>query len=180
MSNYTVRRVVTGHNAEGTAICVSDDNASNFLERENRPGVKLVNLWQTTSTPAQFDGPEETVAGDFVLHPPKNGTVFRTIEFMPEDPEFIAKVDGQKAFADMGASKNIVVNARHPYMHRTDTVDYAIVLSGEIYMLMDEEDVLLKTGDTVVQRGTNHAWANRGTEPCVMAFILIDGVANAE
>lgn len=175
------RRVVTGHDKNGLAICVSDEQATNILQRPNRPGVTLTNLWQTTSTPAEFDGPEETVDGPFVLHPPKNGSVFRTIEFLPEDPEVIANIDGQAAFAEMGASHNIVKNARHPYMHRTDSVDYAIVLQGEIYMLMDEEkdDVLLKTGDVVVQRGTNHAWANRSTETCTMAFVLIDGTGEA-
>jgi len=69
-----------------------------------------------------------------------------------------------------------VKGARHPFMHRTDSVDYAVVLSGEIYMLMDEEDCLLKAGDTVIQQGTNHAWSNRGTEPCLIAFVLVDAV----
>ena len=78
------------------------------------------------------------------------------------------------AFAEMGASSNIVENARHPFMHRTDSLDYTVILSGEIYMMMDEEEFLLKTGDTVDQQGTNHAWSNRGTEPCLIAFILVD------
>ena len=76
--------------------------------------------------------------------------------------------------AEMGAAANIVEDARHPFMHRTDSVDYAVVLTGEIYMMMDDEDYLLKAGDTVVQQGTNHAWSNRGTEPCLIAFILVD------
>lgn len=178
--SYKVRRVVTGHDKAGKAVCVSDEIAGNILERPSRPGVSLHNLWQTETTPAEFNGAEETVDGPFVLHPPKNGTVFRTIVFMPEDPEVINNIDGKEAFAAMGASHNVVEGGRHPYMHRTDSVDYAVVLQGEIWMLMDEEadDVLLKTGDVVVQRGTNHAWANRGTEQCVMAFVLIDGVPN--
>lgn len=78
----------------------------------------------------------------------------------------------------MGAGENIVEDARHPFMHRTDSLDYAIVLSGEIWMMLDEEedDVLLKAGDVLIQRDNNHAWSNRGTEPCDIAFILIDGV----
>ena len=101
---------------------------------------------------------------------------------MPEDPEVMKTLDGKAAFAEMGAGANVVENARHPWMHRTDSVDYAIVLTGEIYMLMDEEkdDVLLKAGDVVVQRGTNHAWANRGTEPCSIAFVLVDGVTRRD
>ncbi len=170
------RRVVTGHDKNGKAICLSDGYATNILQRPARPGVTLTNLWQTTTTPAEFDGAEETVDGPFVLHPPPLGTVFRVIEFAPEDSEVMKTLDGKTAFADMGASSNIVEGARHPFMHRTNSVDYAVILKGEIYMLMDDEDVLLKTGDTVIQRGTNHAWSNRGTETCMIAFILIDGV----
>ena len=170
------RRVVTGHDANGKAICVSDSYATNILQRPTRPGVTLTNLWQTTRTPAEYDGEEETVDGPFILHPPHHGTVFRVIEFEPEDPEVIKTLDGKAAFAEMGASSNIVEGARHPFMHKTESVDYAVILKGEIYMLMDEEDVLLKSGDTVIQRGTNHAWSNRGTESCMIAFILIDGV----
>jgi quercetin dioxygenase-like cupin family protein len=77
----------------------------------------------------------------------------------------------------MGAADNIVENARHPFMHRTDSVDYAVVLTGEITMLLDDSEVQLKAGDVVVQRGTNHAWSNQGTETCQIAFILVDAVA---
>ena len=90
----------------------------------------------------------------------------------------LATLDGKSAFAEMGAAANIVEGARHPFMHRTDSVDYAVILSGEIIMLLDEDEVHLSAGDVVVQRGTNHAWSNRGTEPCVIAFILIDGITS--
>ena len=171
-----IRRLVTGHDAEGKAVCISDTTAVNVLSRPNRPGVTLSNLWQTDSSPCTFRGPTETVDGPFVLHPPASGTVFRTVQFEPEDPEALASLDGKSAFAEMGAADNIVENARHPFMHRTNTVDYAVVLSGEIYLMLDDEEYLLKTGDTVVQRGTNHAWSNRGKEPCEIAFILVDAV----
>ena len=74
----------------------------------------------------------------------------------------------------MGAGANIVEGARHPFMHRTDSLDYAVVLTGEIYMMMDEDEYLVRAGDVIVQQGTNHAWSNRGTGPCQIAFILID------
>ena len=96
--------------------------------------------------------------------------------FDPEDPEVLAKLDGKTAFAEMGAGANVVEGARHPFMHRTDSLDHTVILSGEIYMLMDDEDILLKAGDTVVQQGTNHAWSNRGTEPCLIAFVQTDAV----
>ncbi|NIA69397.1 cupin domain-containing protein [Pelagibius litoralis] len=172
------RRVVTGHDAKGVACVVSDQDAGHILQRPNRPGVTLTNFWQTDGTPAEYDAATETCDGPFVLHPPANGTVFRCVEFLPEDPEVLASLDGKSAFAEMGAGANIVEGARHPFMHRTDSVDYAVILKGEIFMLLDEEEVRLSAGDIVVQRGTNHAWSNRGTEPCVIAFVLIDGVTD--
>lgn len=175
-----VRRVVTGHDENGRAVCISDGAAEHILQRPNRPGVTLTNLWQCTTTPTEYDGDEETVDGPLVLHPPKGGNVFRVIEFEPEDPEVIKTLDGKAAFAEMGASANIVEDARHPFMHRTNSVDYAIILSGEMTMLLDDSDVLLKAGDVVVQRGTNHAWSNRGKETCRIAFILVDAVAKLD
>lgn len=169
-----VRRVVTGHDESGKAVVVADSEATMTLERPTRPGVALTNLWQTPKVPAEMRGPEEALSGDFVLHPPKGGTIFRIVEFWPEDPEALAEVDGREAFAAMGAAHNVVEGARHPYMHRTDTVDYAVVIEGEIDMLLDDSEVHMKAGDTVVQRGTNHAWSNRGDKVCRIAFILVD------
>lgn len=170
------RRVVTGHNENGVATVLSDEQASCVLSRPNRPGVTLTNLWLNDKTPAAMERSDDPVTGPLILQPPKDGSVFRIVQFDPEDPEVLAKLDGKSAFAEMGAGANIVENARHPFMHRTDSLDYTIVLSGEIYMMMDEEEYLLKAGDTVVQQGTNHAWSNRGTEPCLIAFVLIDAV----
>jgi hypothetical protein len=172
------RRVVTGHDEAGKAIIESDMTAFHILQRPNRPGVTLTNFWLSRGTPAEYDGPTETCDGPFILHPPQNGSVFRCVEFLPEDPEVLATLDGKAAFAEMGAGANIVEDARHPFMHRTDSLDYAIILTGEIMMLMDDEedDVHLKAGDVVVQRGTNHAWSNRFSEPCVICFVLVDGV----
>ena len=171
-----IRRVVTGHDENGVAKVIMDATATNILERPNRPGVALTNLWEVDSAPAVMETHDDPVEGPLILHPKPNGSVFRIVQFDPEDPEVLAELDGPSAFAEMGAGANIVKGARHPFMHRTDSVDYAVVLSGEIYMLMDEEDCLLKAGDTVIQQGTNHAWSNRGTEPCLIAFVLVDAV----
>lgn len=170
------RRVVTGHDENGVAKVISDQLADCILQRPNRPGVTLTNLWQNDKTPAAMERHDDPVEGPLILHPPKNGSVFRIVQFDPEDPEVLAKLDGPSAFAEMGAGANVVVGARHPFMHRTDSLDYTVILSGEIYMLMDDEDILLKAGDTVVQQGTNHAWSNRGTEPCLIMFVLVDAV----
>ena len=169
-----IRRVVTGHDENGVATVISDAEATCILSRPNRPGVTLTNLWKNDKTPAAMERHDDPVDGPLILQPPKDGAIFRIVQFDPEDPEILAQLDGKSAFAEMGASHNVVEDARHPFMHRTDSLDYAVILSGEIYMMMDEEDYLLKAGDTVVQQGTNHAWSNRGTEPCLIAFILID------
>ena len=175
---HKIRRVVTGHDKTGKAICVSDEIATEILQRDSRPGVTLTNFWKTKSTPTEFDGTEETLGEDFVLHPPKNGTIFRMVEFEPEDPEVLKKLDGKDAFSSMGAGHAIVANARHPFMHRTDSVDYAIIVKGKIKMLLDDSEVELNQGDVVVQRGTNHAWSNQYTETCIIAFVLVDAVKN--
>lgn len=175
-----VRRIVTGHDETGKAIVVSDGPATNILERPSRPGVALINLWQTSETPAQYDGPDETVEDALILHPPKNGAVFRVIHFEPEDPEVLATLDGKAAFAEMGADSNIVEGARHPFMHATDSVDFAVVLKGRIMMLLDDTEYELREGDTLVQRGNNHAWSNRFDETCIMAFVLIDGTGDVD
>jgi mannose-6-phosphate isomerase-like protein (cupin superfamily) len=168
-----VRRVVTGHDAQGRAVVVMDGPAASVLNRPSRPGVALTNLWATSDTPATRTD-HDPVDAPVVLPPPPGGTVFRIVQFDPEDPEALARADGTAAFADLGAAGNAVASRRHPYMHRTDTVDYAVVLQGSITMLLDDEDVELSAGDVVIQNGTNHAWANRGQVPCLIAFVLID------
>jgi len=171
----TIRRVVTGHDADGKAVIMMDSDATNIVTSEHRPGGRT-NLWRTTSMPASYGGDKDEADAHFDIEPPANGVNFRISEFPPENPEVMAKLDGTKAFADVGAAHRIVQGARHPFMHRTETVDYGIVLEGEIDMLMDDEDVHLKTGNIIIQRGTNHAWANRYDKLCRIAFILIDGV----
>ena len=173
MDLQPIRRVVTGHDARGCAVVAMDGPAASVLHRRSRPGVALTDLWATDGTPtARAD--DDPVDRPVVLHPPPGGTVFRIIQFDPEDPAALAHADGVTAFEAMGAAGAVVAGARHPYMHRTDTVDYAVVLQGSITMLLDDEDVELSAGDVVIQNGTNHAWANRGHAPCLMAFVLID------
>jgi mannose-6-phosphate isomerase-like protein (cupin superfamily) len=170
---WPIRRVVTGHDAQGRAVVAMDGPAGAVLHRPSRPGVALTDLWATSGAPAaQPDG--DPVDRPVVLQPPAGGTVFRIVQFDPEDPGALARADGATAFAAMGAAGAVVANARHPYMHRTDTVDYAVVLQGSITMLLDDEDVELSAGDVVIQNGTSHAWANRGQVPCLVAFVLVD------
>lgn len=168
-----VRRVVTGHDGSGRAVVVMDGNAGSVLHRPSRPGVALTDLWETGGHPStEVSG--DPAARPVALHPPADGTVFRVIQFDPEDARLLAAADAGDAFSAMGAGGDLVSGGRHPFMHRTDTVDYAVVLQGRITMLLDDQDVELGPGDVVVQNGTNHAWSNRGDEPCLMAFVLID------
>jgi hypothetical protein len=181
MSNE-IRRVVTGNDAHGRSTVVTDGPATNVRQSPQRPGVVINNLWMTDAMPAKTTGGDAgaTLAK---LEPVANGTNFRIVEFPPES-EDIAKVSeesARQAFGDMGGSHAIVggEKPRHPFMHRTKTIDYAIVLSGEVVLVLDDSEVTMRAGDVCVQRATNHAWSNRSDKPCRIAFILIDGDAPA-
>ena len=141
---FQVRRVVTGHDARGRAIVTLDDVSKNVFV--GRPGATVCSVWATEGFPANNDGAtdEGTRKVGTTL---ANGTIFRVIEFAPG------------------------VQARN---HRTDSIDYIVVMAGEIDMELDGSSVHLKTGDVMVQRGTIHNWINRGTAPCVLAVVLID------
>ena len=167
-----IRRIVTGHDARGRSIFASDEPSPHVLTIGGRTDFALTNLWVTDATPASNAGTADAAARPVVLEPPKNGTIFRVVEFPSERSG--AAFDRKAAFAAMGADHALDPDAgRHPGMHKTSTVDYAIVLSGEIWALMDEGETLMKAGDCLVQRGTNHAWANRSDAPCLVAFILV-------
>ena len=169
-----IRRIVTGHNAKGQSVIVSDGPSPHVLTLPGRGDFGLTNLWVTDRSPASNDGNADAAARTVVLEPPANGTIFRVVEFPPE--KNAGAFDRDAAFAAMGADHAMDPDgARHPWMHKTATVDYAIVLSGEIYLVLDDSEVLLKAGDMCVQRGTNHAWSNRSDEYCRICFVLIDG-----
>ncbi|MBI79794.1 MAG: cupin domain-containing protein [Pseudomonadota bacterium] len=176
-----IRRIITGHDDQGKAIIVSDQPVMNIIKPENRPGVEIHNIWQNDSSPAKVFGPEETTDCSIGLLPPKNGSIFRIINFPPEK-DWIDNVDPEKAkeaWKSIGAAGvGVSENPPHPLMHRTETVDYALCLEGEMHMVMDNSETLIKAGDVVIQRGTNHAWSNRSEKNCKMMFVLVDGVFN--
>ena len=168
-----MRRVVTGHNAEGRSVILTDAQSPHTLELDDMPGLALINLWVTDGAPASNAGAADAAARPVVLEPPDRGTIFRVVDF-PPDKEMAGKVDRAKAFAAMGAHRAMDQSAaRHPGMHKTSSVDYALVLDGEIWALMDEGETLLRAGDCLIQRGTNHAWSNRTDRPCRVAFVLV-------
>jgi quercetin dioxygenase-like cupin family protein len=139
-----IRRVVTGHDAQGRAKIEVDEIAKNVIS--NRPGASSCVVWSTKGFPVDNDGFNDPTAGAFKTTV-EGGTVFRIVHYGP------------------GVT---------PRNHRTDSIDYAVVISGEIDMELDDGVVVhLKQGDVLVQRGTIHNWVNRGKEACVIAFVLI-------
>jgi len=167
-----IRRVVTGHDRDGKSIFIVDGKAPNILEMKSMPGVALTDLWRTTTSPALNSGNKDAAAGRIKLEPPGNGTILRIVEF-PPDAAWRKTADATAAFASIGAGGAPDRESGDPMMHTTATVDYIIVLKGEIYAILDKGEKLLKQGDILVQRGTNHSWSVRGAEPCVIAAILV-------
>ena len=139
-----VRRVVTGHDANGRAVVLIDEAVKNIAS--SRPGQSASVIWTTEGFPVDNNGDADTSTRK-VGTTLSNGCVFRVVEFGP------------------GVS---------PRNHRTDSIDFAVVMAGEIDMELDDSEVHLKAGDVLVQRGTIHNWVNRGKEPCVIAFALVD------
>jgi quercetin dioxygenase-like cupin family protein len=166
-----IRRIVTGHDSEGHSIILMDGPPPTVMTPATN--VRLTDLWETTGMPASNAGSEDASLRPVRLIPPKNGSIFRIVEFPPDRDR---KFDNREAaFAAMGAAHALDRGKpRHPGFHKTNTVDYAVVIEGEIWAMVDVGETLMKAGDTLVQRGTNHSWSNRSDEPCRVAFILLD------
>jgi len=168
-----IRRVVTTVDKDGKAVVLFDGANPHKAVRPNRSVTSRL-VWVTDQTPADISGSADRAATDIGIAPPKQGSIFRIIDIPPTPPE-IEKLETEylhKQIGDHAPRKGLP--PRHPLMHRTRTIDYAIIMQGEIDMLLDDSEVHLKAGDVLIQQGTNHAWVNRGTEPCRIAFILID------
>jgi mannose-6-phosphate isomerase-like protein (cupin superfamily) len=175
----SIRRVVTGHDKNGKAIVISDGPAPSVKMHPNRPGHRSTDIWKTTAMPVPLTAEEPDPTEGLRDFCPPNGTKIRIAEIPPE-PEFfktLTPAQVQEFFKSGGneSASTFHENGRHPFMHRTESLDYAVVLEGEITMLLDDQDILLKAGDIVIQRGTNHAWSNRSGKPVRMLYILIDG-----
>jgi hypothetical protein len=181
MNEAPVRRIVTGHDPDGRAIIQEDAPVPRVRRVGGEHGPLFFEVWNTRETPARIDfnsgePPEEGIQ----LAPPRGGTRIRVLDIPPEDAS-IAEISPEVAtahFAEVGAataSSHKGTGSRHAFMHRTETIDYGIVLEGEVTLIMDEGETVVRTGDIVIQRGTNHGWANRSGRHCRIAFILIDG-----
>jgi mannose-6-phosphate isomerase-like protein (cupin superfamily) len=166
-----IHRVVTTLDADNKSTTLADGQVPLNVSPS---GNASINLWVTNSSPPGFSFTEDT-AKPIGFNPPDNGTVLRVVEFPPLKPGEEAKLPPglmMKLVGDHAPARGVPVS--HPLMHRTRTVDYAIIMSGEIDMMLDDKTVHLKPGDVVVQQATNHAWLNHGTEPCRVIFVLMD------
>jgi len=152
------RVIVTGHTDEGKSTIVRDKIVTNVAEEI--PGLIISDIWATNTMPVDLNQ-ELIIPNTLFPCTPKNGSYFRYVK-IPPDSEL--KVD------------KLTINSgeQHSLMHKTQTLDYIIILSGEIYLITEEQETLLTAGDIVIQRGTNHAWSNRSNHYCIQLAILLD------
>lgn len=161
-----VRRIVTGTNAQGKSVIESDGPTPNAFWQPGRPAAHV--LWATGE--ARAPGSDPAPAGhQFPFHS-RGGSLLRVADFAPDS--FYNQAELLKFLDESGVRDN--AKPRHFWFHKTESLDYAIVLEGEIYAMMDEGEVLMRAGDVLVQRATNHSWSNRSDKPCRMAFVLLD------
>jgi mannose-6-phosphate isomerase-like protein (cupin superfamily) len=180
MSKAPFRRIVTGHDARGRAVILEDGPPPRVARIGGEHGPLFFEVWNTRETPAQIDRASGEPAEESIRHRP--GMERASGTGAPEDQR--RQADARAAPARRGRRRRCCPHAgtgsRHAFMHRTETIDYGIVLEGEITLILDEGETVVRAGDIVIQRGTNHGWANRGSVPCRIAFILIDGQYDAD
>lgn len=174
-----IHRVVTGHDANGKAIACSSGPLPTAVEIAAIPGTVFHEVWSTAGTPAPVGNGADPTLGALLLPPPTHGTRIRFVDIPPDTAEFLAHgAERMKdAFTQAGdaAVSTVKADSPHPLMHRTESIDYGVVIEGELTLVLDDSEVQLRPGSVVVQRGTNHAWANRSGRPCRMLFVLVDG-----
>ena len=165
-----MRRVVTGLDDRNHSVVLFD---SAMPLKPAAPGVTATNFWITDSYPPPLtkNDPSGRQIG---TAPPDNGTKFRVVEFAPLDAAAEAKLPPEMIMRGITNAPARGIPVKHPLMHRTRSLDYAVILSGEIDMMLDDTSVHLKSGDVIVQQATNHGWVNHGTQPCRILFVLMD------
>jgi hypothetical protein len=180
------RRIVTGHDERGRSVIVSDGPAPHVTMPPGVPGMQASVLWLTDSSPASWVGNEDVAPADLrdAMGPPVGGTLLRVAEFPPDGAFDGIDVGSVFDHINRGDDPRDEVPAdsrgRHFFFHRTPTIDYAIVLEGEIWALLDEGETCMRAGDVLIQRATSHSWSNRSDRPARLAFILIDAANDAD
>lgn len=174
-----LRRIVTGHDEQGKAVVAMQGEPPNIISFPSVPGTYFFEVWKTNETPAIVDNGPDPTLGPRRMGPAPNGCTVRIVQMAPEKdvklPSTIEEME--QHFRETGSPEAATsrLNAPHPLMHRTETVDFGVLIDGELTLVLDDSEVVLHPGDIVVQRGTNHAWSNRGDKPCRIAFVLLDG-----
>ena len=169
-----MRRIVTGHNGNGKSIVTIDGPPARSIG-EDVGG--LYELWNTDGNDVISTDAIDRADEGIILSPPSGGTKFRYFQInpLPEGvPDDVLQEIAADAFEKVGAAHHRVDTSKHPAMHKTETVDYIILLKGDVTLILDDEEIDIKPFDVVVQRGTNHAWVNNGTEPALLIAVLID------
>ena len=165
-----IRRVVTGLDGNDHAVVLFD---SRVPLKPGPSGIAGANFWITDSYPPGLSK-EDPADRPIGVSPPDNGTKFRVVEFSPLDPAAEAKLPSEMIMKGVNHPPAKGLPVKHPMVHRTRSLDYAVILSGEIDMMLDDTTVHLQQGDVVVQQATNHGWVNHGTQPCRILFVLMD------
>lgn len=170
---HEVRRIVTGFGPDGRSRVTFDAPAGNILPIAGWEGAFVTELWTTEEMPVNNEGDADRGARPIRHDPTPDGTIFRIVEIPPDAH---GGIDVDAAFDSLGSHNRPSEedSKTHGSMHYTDSIDYLIVISGEMAMVMEDGEVTLRQGDCIVQRATKHAWVNRGTVPCVIAAVLID------
>ena len=169
-----MRRIITGHNDEGKSVVSIEGPPARSLGEEVGG---LYEIWNTDGKGFDTKSLEDRADIDVVLSPSKGGTKIRYFQINPIPdgvPPEVIEASTAAAFEKMGASHHRVDTSRNAAMHETDTIDYIILLKGDVTLILDEEEIKVNPYDIVVQRGTNHAWVNNGTEPALLIAVLID------
>jgi mannose-6-phosphate isomerase-like protein (cupin superfamily) len=174
-----IHRVVTGHDAQGRAVIAEEGPLPTVVALAAIPGTVFHEVWSTGQSPAYVGNDPDPTLGPLTLPPPPGGTRLRFVDIPPDTEDFLktgAAKMGQ-AFSEIGDKHASTVreDSPHPLMHRTQSVDYGVVIEGEMTLVLDRGEALLRPGSVVIQRGTNHAWANRSGKMCRMLFVLVDG-----
>lgn len=174
----TFKRVITGHDARGRAVAIDAAPTPHVFPLQAVPGTVFHELWNSQGSPVLIDNGADPCDQPLKLGPAFQGSVLRVVDIPPDSQHRgLSPEAAAAAFAEIGQAHAGTGHAtsRHALMHRTETLDYGVVLEGEMWLVLDDEEIHLTRGDVVVQRGTNHAWSNRTEQPARMLFVLLDG-----
>lgn len=176
------RRIVIGQYPNGDIKLISDENANDVIVDPARPGYRSTKIWATLSTPANFNEKAEDESNSYQhsLIPPKSGSICRFVQIPPDNSYKKVTNEDVKSFYESMNSENLLnsQNTKHPYMHKKNSLDYVYVMSGSITLILDDEEIDLEAGDTVVNIAANHAWSNNSDSTCELFISSHDALGH--